>query len=323
MLVQFFKNNNPSSFILVSLLAMLLWVNGFVLLPSVEVSDQMYLFGLFNNFHFHPSFLNTLIALLLVLGEAFLLNFMVNKYEILSKSSFLPALFYIILMSMDSGMLLFYPSIISNFLILLIIYVLLESYRKDIAFSNAFDAGALCSTATLFYPPTIILFPVLGIGLFILRPFNWREWVICLIGICAPYLFVFCYYFWTDQLHYFWNYPFFRTTTYVNYSSSLLTVFSIVILIILLSISKLTNNLRGGSQKKSKGTLFLIWLAVLSALSLYWAPSVSCCYLSLFIIPVSVFCAEYIASVKKKWWGEFLFAILFISIIVNLMSVYF
>jgi len=325
MLIQFFKNNNPSTFIFLSLLALVLWVNGFVLHSNTELQEQVSLFNLFNNFHFFASFIKPLLALLFILGEAFLLNFLVNKYDVLSKPSFLPALLYIILMSMDNSMLTLHASIIANFLILLIVYVFMESYRKEVAFSNAFDAGALYSIATLFYSPIIVLLPILGIGLFILRPFNWREWIICLIGICVPYLFVIAYYFLTDRFDYFLNNAFFHftPTSFTTYSSALLSVFSIVFLIILLSLGKLANNIRGGSQKKSKSTILFLWITVFSLLSLYITPSLSCNYFSVLIIPVSVFCAEYLSSVKKRWWGEFLFAILFISVIVNLMSVYF
>jgi len=324
MLIQFFKNNNPSAFISLSLLALVLWVNGFVLHQNIEAEQQISLFAPFN-FHFYPPFVSVLLALLLVLGEAFLLNFLVNKYEILSKPSFLPALLYIILMSMDNSMFTLHAAIVANFLILLIIYVFMESYRKEAAFSNAFDVGALYSIASLFYSPIITLLPVLGIGLFILRPFNWREWIICFIGICIPYLFIIAYYFLNGELNYFFSKPFFylAPTSLTHYSSSLLTVFSIVFLILLLSLGKVANNIRGGSQKKSKGTLLFIWITLFSLLSLYMVPSLSCNYFSLLIIPVSFFCAEYLSGVRKKWWSEFLFAILFISIIVNLMSVYF
>jgi hypothetical protein len=325
MLVQFFRNNNSSSFIFLPLLSLVLWANGFVLHPNVELQEQIPAFELFNHFQWYVSFVKPLLALLFILTEAFLLNFMVNKYDLLPKPSFLPALLYIVLMSMDNSMFTLRSSLIANFIVLLIIYGLMESYRKDSAFSNAFDIGALIAIATFFYQPTAMLLPILGIGLLIMRPFNWREWVICLIGICTPYIFVYCYYFWSNQLYQSWSISFFFTAskTSVNYSSSLLTVFCILLLIVFASLRKIGNNLRGGMQKKSKSTLLLIWIALFSLLALYVSPSLSCNNLSLLIIPVSVFCALYLSSVKKRWWGEFLFSILFISIIVNLMSVYF
>ncbi len=325
MLIQFFKNNNPSAFIFLPLLALVLWINGFVLHQNTQTQELIPLFDFLSKIPFYASFIPPFLAFVFMLGEAFLLNFIANKYEILSKPSFLPALLYIILMSIDNSMLALHASVIANFLILLIVLVFLESYRKDSAFSNAFEVGVLGSLATLFYPPTVVLLPVLGIGLLVMRPFNWRDWIICLIGICTPYLFVCTYYFLNDQLGSFLTISWFHSnlSNPIRYSSALISIFSIITLIILLSLRGLSNNLRGGSQKKSKSTLLFIWIAVFSPLSLYMLSYTSCSSLSLFMIPVSIFCSIYLSSVKKKWWGEFLFAILFISVIVNLVSAYF
>jgi len=325
MLIQFFKNNNPFAFIFLPLLTLVLWINGFVLPQNTQAQELIPLFDFFVKIPFYTSFILPFLALVFVLSEAFLLNFIANKYEILPKSSFLPALLYIILMSIDNSMLTLRAPVIANFLILLIVLVFLESYRKDSAFSNAFDVGALSSIATLFYPPTIVLLPVLGIGLLVMRPFNWRDWIICLIGIFTPYLFVCAYYFLNGQLESLGIISFFYSNLNhpINPSSALISIFGIVSLIILLSLGDVSNNLRGGSQKKSKSTLLFIWIALFSPFSLYMLSSISFSSFSLFIIPTSIFCALYLSNVKKKWWGEFLFAILFISVIVNLMSVYF
>jgi hypothetical protein len=325
MLIQFFKNNNPFAFIFLPLLTLVLWINGFVLPQNTQTKELIPLFDFFGKIPFYTSFILPFLALVFVLIEAFLLNFIANKYEILPKSSFLPALLYIILMSIDNSMLTLRAPVIANFLILLIVLVFLESYRKDSAFSNAFDVGALSSIATLFYPPTIVLLPILGIGLLVMRPFNWRDWIICLIGIFTPYLFVCAYYFLNGQLESLGIISFFYSNFShpINPSSALISIFGIVSLIILLSLGDVSNNLRGGSQKKSKSTLLFIWIALFSPFSLYMLSSISFSSFSLFIIPASIFCALYLSNVKKKWWGEFLFAILFISVIVNLMSVYF
>ena len=149
-----------------------------------------------NNFHY----LATLIAFILIVCEAFLLNYIVNENEILTKPSFLPALFYIVFMSNDSTLLMLHPLLFANFFLLLAINKIISSYRKDNAFSNAFDAGILLSLSTLFYFPCIVFLPILGIGFILFRPFNWREWIISFIGILLPYSFVFTYYFWNNLL---------------------------------------------------------------------------------------------------------------------------
>lgn len=325
MLIRFFKNNNPSAFIFLPIFALVLWVNGFVIAQHNEIQHSMPFYEMIA----HPLLafpsISTLIALLFIIGEAFLINFIINENNILSKPSFLPALFYIVFMSIDNSMLTLYPVILANLFILLTIYVLIESYRKNNAFSNAFDAGALFSIATLFYSPVLLLFPILGIGLSILRPFNWREWVICLLGFLSPYLFVITFYFWNDQLHYFWDNKIFYiiTKSLVHYSSYLYSTMGVIFFLIILSVGKIVTNLAGASQKKIKSIFLFLWIAFFALLSIQRAPSISVKFFSLLAIPFSVFCAEYFLNIKKKWWGEFLFTLLFVSVIINLMSVYF
>jgi len=325
MLIGFFSKTTARRLLsFLPLLALVLWINGFVIKQDIEIQHCMPLYEMFKPL-FGFSLISTFIALLFIVAEAFLLNFIIDKNEVLSKPSFLPALLYIIFMSIDNSMLVLHPSVLANLFVLLAIYVLTDSYRKNSAFSNAFDAGALFSIATLFYAPVFIVLPLLGIGLFIFRPFNWREWIICAIGLLMPFLFVLAFYFWNERLDYFWSdkivYSIVKPS--INYSSVFYVLVGIILIIIFLSLGNLFRNLTGVSQKKIKITQLLIWLSVFALLSLQRAPSVSCKYFSLFAIPVSVFCAEYLLSVKRKWWSELLFTILFVSLIINLTLIYF
>jgi hypothetical protein len=325
MLVGIFKNNNSGSYILLAVLGILLWSNAFIAPPEIVVQHSMPLYEVLISPLLKYQYLCSALGLLLLLLEAFLLNQITNKNETLSKLSFIPALLYIILMSADNSMLTLHPSLVANMLLLLSFYSFTDSYRKDAAFSNVFDVGALFAIATLFYAPFVILFPVLAIGLFAFRPFNWREWTICMIGIIIPYLFTITIYFWNDNLHYLITDKIMYTPSGVTpvYSSSFYSVVAIVIIILLLSLGNLVKNLSGASQKKIKSTQFLIWVAVFSLISLNKATTIDYHSFSLFIIPASVFCGEYLLCAKKKWWAEFLFALLFISLIINLISVYF
>ena len=325
MFISFFKNNNPSAYIFLSILSLVLWTSGSAQPQDAQMQHLMPLYELLIVPLLAFPFIAKTIAFILVLNQSFLINYIVNKNEVLEKPSFLPALMYIVIMSFDNAMLTLNDAMLANSFILLTLYVFTESYRKDLAFSNVFDAGALFSIATLFYAPTIFLLPVLALGLFVFRPFHWREWVICIIGIMVPYIFTLSAYFWKNSLDYFWKDKIFYTIIRhsISYSSTFYTTIGIVCLLFFLSLGNLINNLTGASQKKIKTTQMLVWIAILGFVSLRIAPSTSCKYFSVIIIPVSVFSAEYLSSVKKKWWGEFLFSILFISVIINLISTHF
>lgn len=326
MLIRFFKNNNPSSFILLPLFALVLWIVGFFLDQNSAVKYSMPFYEALANSISNIPFLAVFIAFVLVIAEAFLLNYIVNENEILAKPSFLPALFYIVFMSNDSGMLLLHPLVFSNFFILLGIHKLVNSYRKDNAFSNAFDAGVFFSIATLFYFPAIVFLPLLGIGFILFRPFNWREWMITFLGVLMPYVFVFTYYFWNDTLiSWLENKLLSRLDDQLNlYSSnSFYFILSAGWFIVLLSIGKLFGDHSDTSQKNKKGLLLLIWASLFALLSVFIAQEISIRSFSALAIPFSVFCANYFLKIKKKWWAELLFIFLLTSVFVNHLFNYF
>jgi hypothetical protein len=200
MFIQFFKNNNPASYILLPAFALVLWISGFFIEQTTIGANNMPLYDMVVSPIASLTFLNVLLAFILVLGEAFLLNFIVNENQIVKTSTFIPALMYICYMSNDVEKLTLNPTIFANLFILLAIYKLSSSYRKDSAFSEAFDTGFLFSIAFFFYFPTLILLPLLIVGLIIFRPFNWREWVISFLGFLLPFTLVISYYFWFDKL---------------------------------------------------------------------------------------------------------------------------
>ena len=204
MMIRFFKNNNPISYILLSLLTIVLWLPGFFTEQEINVNQGMPLYDMLVLPIIHLSFAPTLIAITLIISEAFILNSVINENDILPIQTFLPSLLFILLMSCNKELMALHPILFANFFILFTINKLARSYRKNTAISQAFDAGLFSSIATLFYLPYIILIPVLGIGLQIFRPIIWREWVICALGAIFPYLFVIMYYFWNDSLDYLW-----------------------------------------------------------------------------------------------------------------------
>jgi hypothetical protein len=327
MFIRFFKSNNASALIFLPLFAIAIWAFGFISPAIVEVKHSMPLYELivrpFSTIHW----LETLVGLILVVGEAFLLNYIVNENEVLSKQSYLPALFYILFMSNNNDMLLLTPPLFANLFILFAINKLLSSYRKDNAFSQAFDAGLLISVATLFYFPYIVFLPLLGVSLIIMRPFNWREWVISFLGVLIPYIFVVTFYFWNDKLDYLFFdkmfYPITRHKLTTAFPKSFYFMIGTGWLILLFSIGKLFQGVGIGSQKTKKSIILLVWFFFFSALSVLMAPEISTKYFSPLAIPAAVFCGNYFANIKKQWWPEFLLLLLLSSIFFNLIVYFF
>ena len=324
MFIRFFKSNNASALLFLPLIAIAIWVFGFIHPIILPINHSMPLYELMAGIFVSIPWLSTLIGLILVIGEAFLLNFIVNENEVLEKQNYLPALFYIVFMSNNDAMLTLHPLLFGNLFILLALHKLLSSYRKDNAFSQAFDAGLLVSISTLFYCPFVVFLPLLGVALIIIRPFNWREWIISFLGAAIPYLFVITFYFWNDRLDYLFYdkmfYQLIREKPIVDFPMTFYFMLGIGWIVILFSIFKIILGVGIGSQRTKKSIVLLVWALFFSALSILLAPEISTKYFSALAIPSAVFCANYFTHIKKGWWAEFLFILLLSSLFVNLFA---
>ena len=324
MFIRFFKSNNASALLFLPLIAIVIWVFVFIHPIILPIKHSMPLYELMAGIFVSIPWLSTLIGLILVIGEAFLLNFIVNENEVLEKQNYLPALFYIVFMSNNDAMLTLHPLLFGNLFILFALHKLLSSYRKDNAFSQAFDAGFLISIATLFYFPFVVFLPLLGVGLIIMRPFNWREWIISFLGASIPYLFVITFYFWNDRLDYLFYdkmfYQFIREEQVLDFPKTFYFMLGIGWMVILFSIFKIIVGVGIGSQRTKKSIILFVWFLFFSALSILLAPEISTKYFSVLAIPSAVFCANYFTHIKKGWWAEFLFLLLLSSLFVNLFA---
>lgn len=323
MIIRLLKSNNASGFIVLPIVVLAIWAFGFIHPQMLSVRHSMPLYELMAAPLISAPRLAIIISILLLTAEVFLLNYIVNENEVLAKKSNLPALFYIVFMSINSSMLILHPMLLSNLFILFALNKIFNSYRKDIAFSQLFDAGFLISIASLFYFPCIVCVPVLGAALVLFRPFHWREWVIAFLGLLLPYIFITVYYFWNDSTEYLFYdkmfFPMLFKNAGLHPSNSFYVLISLCSLIILFAFGSLFNSISSGAQRTKKALVLMIWLFIFSGLSLFLAPQISAKYFSLLAIPAAVICSNYYLRLKRGFLGEILFILLLIALFTNLL----
>jgi hypothetical protein len=323
MIVGLLRSNNATAFIALPLVALAIWSFAFFIPNTPDIKHAMPLYELVLRPMVNISWLNKIIAVLLIIAEGFLLNYIVNENDVLTKKTNLPALFYIVFISNNSAMFELHPVLFSNLFLLFALNKILNSYRKDVAFSQVFDAGLLISIATLFYFPCIVFLPLIGIALIIFRPFLWREWIISFIGVLIPYVFVITYYFWNNMLGYLvfdkMLLPAVTKADPEEYPGSFYFLLSVGCMIVVLSLGGLLKGLEGGSQKTKKALILMIWYFAFAGLSVFFAPRISTKYFSLLTIPLAVICSNYYLRMKKELLGELLFLVFLIALFINLI----
>ncbi|HYK76747.1 MAG TPA: DUF6427 family protein [Daejeonella sp.] len=257
---------------------------------------------------------NVLIAMLLCLIQAFIFNNIVNEHNLLGKPTFLPALLYVTASSLISPFLVLSPVLICNFLILWMVSKFLGIYRRDDVRSVMFDLGMIIGLGTLIYFPFVAMLPLLWISLIIFRAFDWREWLVGLIGFATIFFFLAVFYYWNDSLNQFYRIwlPLtsqFPTNLHVNLYDYLVLI--PVAIIFILGVFQLRKNFFKSFVQTRKSFQLLFFMFLAGLLSFYLKPELQLYHFLLCAPPAAVLMAYYfLYAGKKRWIYEGLYLIL-------------
>ncbi len=261
---------------------------------------------------------NVFLAAFLLFIQALIFNRIINSYNLLGKSTFLPALMYVSAGSLLTPFLILSPVLICNFLVLWMIEKFLSISKRDELKPVMYDLGMIVAMGTLVYFPFITMLPVLWISLIIFRPFNWREWLAVVIGFITIFFFLAVFYYWNDSLDQFYRIwlPLatkFPTYLKINYYDTLVLI--PVIIILILGFFKLQKNFFRSVVHLRKSFQLLFFLFLTGLASFYLKEDIKLYHFLLCVAPVSALMAYYFAYSSKRWMYESLFLVLVASII--------
>ncbi|HVW94757.1 MAG TPA: DUF6427 family protein [Mucilaginibacter sp.] len=265
-----------------------------------------------------PTAYNMLFAAAIVLAQALLINHLVNHFNLLGKPSFLPALLYITTSALFKSFLILSAPLICNFLIIWMLFKLFSFYKKGDAKSATFDLGMMVAVGSLVYLPFIYLFLAIWIGLFIFRPFNWREVVAGVIGYATVFFFLAVYYYWNNSLKEFpaiWLPLTARFPNTINiYYSNYIVLIPVVVILVLCFFKLQQNFFKSYVQvRKSFQLLFVIFL--IAGLCFYVKKPFNINHFLLCAVPCAIFLSYYFLYAKTRWFYESLYLLLLISVI--------
>ena len=262
------------------------------------------------------------ISLLFVVLQAFFLTNVINKQGVLRDSSHLPALLYVVLMSCFPEQLSFNPLLFANFFIIVFLNSIFNFYRSDTAVFEVFNAGVFIGIASLFYWPCLFLFPLTMASLFVLRPFNMREWTVSFLGVLLPFLFYGSVLFWLDMLSI--NSiksilePLYSVQFSTAYNGTYIILTAILAIIIIASLWRFSRDLNNFSKLRARKFLaIIVWFFLFAALSYLVASKNTMIGLSFLAIPLSVIISNYFLSLKNQLLAELVFLLLLAAVIYN------
>ena len=304
------------------LVLMVMWV---FILPKPEIINTENAFPLFLyvfQIVRQSRFALIVISLFFVVLQAFFLTNVINKQGVLRETSHLPALLYVVLMSCFPEQLSFNPLLFANFFIIVFLNSIFNFYRSDTAVFEVFNAGVFIGLASLFYWPCLFLFPLTMASLFVLRPFNIREWAVSFLGVLLPFVFFGVVLFWLDMLSV--NSiksilePLYRVQFSTAYNGTYIILTAILAIILIASLWSFSSDLNNFSNLRARKFLaIIVWFFLFAALSYLVASKNSMIGLSFLAIPLSVIISSYFLSLKNQLLAELVFLLLLAAVIYN------
>lgn len=269
----------------------------------------MPLYGILINFISPVSIWGALITMIIWVIHGFLLVRLNTKFFFINERTYLPAVIFILSGCFIADLQYFNPVIISSIFLLIAIERLIDSYRDTNISFNSFDAGLLIGIGCLFYLNLGFFLVLIWIGLQILRPVNWREWLVPILGFFAPVLL-------TAATYYLINgdlYLFIRTiqdnTVPVKYAITQFHYYFLgyLALIIVFASFRIIRDLLTKKVKSRKIFQILWWVFSLSVIVFFLVPWASFDMIIFGFIPLSFLLTHYLLNIRVKWFGELVF----------------
>jgi len=200
MLVRLLKGPQPSNILLIALFGALLWLK---LFWTHNFESQEFFAPFLSAKYMHINgfqLLNSLILFALVIFEAFYIVRLNMKYIFIDRRTYFPAFIYILWMTLMAGTDHFNAATIANLLIIIAIEGILSTKPSHLNVKIVYRSGLLLGIASFFYWPAILIILPFWFIMLVLFGLNWRGLLAQIVGAATPWMFVFAWWFFTDNL---------------------------------------------------------------------------------------------------------------------------
>lgn len=306
MFVKLLKGPQPANILLIVLFSALLWLK---LFWTHSFDEQIYFAPFLKSSYLYiggMQFLNAFLLFAFIIFEAFYMVRLNFQYIFIDRRTYFPAFVYILWLTLMTGNPHFNATVIANFFILIAFEDILKLKVNRLNINIIYKSGLLLGLASLFYwPVLLIIIPFWFISL-ILHGLNWRGLIGQITGALTPWMFVFAFYFLTDQIH-IWHY--FQNTLLEYRNIPLHTDISsikIYVLIFLL-LSAMFYHFTHLIDKKiiiRKYYSGLFWFLVIITAAVLLIPSAGQAGVALAAIPSTIFLSNQYLITRNKFFPE-------------------
>lgn|GEM_PF-514774 len=305
-LLSLFRTNQFFANALLVIYALLIWSPSFFISQAALSSDGTFIFDtLATILPATGSIANSLIAALLALVQAIILNLMVSRYRLTEEITLFPGLFYLLFMGFSGSFWTVNPLLIANFFLIFAIIELVETYKEFSSADRIYNIGLFIGIASLCYFSYIVFLVSAWIGIGILRAIRWKERLILLFGFFSPYFLVFTYQFWNDHLSDFIsqeigsNFHFFSYSPYRGYDDLITLVLVMTMLIIAVFSYKLYTYKK--KIKIQKIIDLLYWGIAATIISILFQAQINVQHFLMLLPILAIFVSINFVHMSRQW----------------------
>ena len=327
MLLRILKSNSLFSPLLIPVIGVLFWMQSFQSPGLIDINltnGAMPLYNLFYRLFKELGFWQVFFAFILVLANSFFISQLGSNFLFQRNRSYLPGIIYLITVSSITRLHLLLPAHFAALFVLISIYFIFDTYHKPNEITFTFNASFFLSIASLFYLPSVILFPLVWIAIFVLQKSdNWRLLVIPVLGFSIPWIFLWTYSFLTDSTAVLWKelvimlWDYHNSYLFEPYFWLLSAVVSLAAILGSFSIISVYHRIKVSSRKYFVIFYWMLGILLASGLGLI---TIGIEIVALSTIPLAYFVTQFLVMGHKSIWKE---AVMWFYVAIMVFSIYF
>lgn len=268
-----------------------------------------------------------LIAMFLVTIQAGLFNKILLDNKALNENSYIPALVYVLCMSLFFDFFTLTPMLMSITFLLpaldhLFQHIEIRAKRDE----QIFSIGLYIGIAALFYLPVILLAPAILLILVLFTGTVFRRYMLLSFGVILPLLLLISYYLLINGVRDFY-YNFFNPwmeiegETLIKFSS-LIWIIGIPAIYTVMGLIKISQGMRFTNYQVRLTQVMFIWL-IFSIALMFFGAEVTPAKFMILVPPAAFYISHYFITFKKGWKSEVSFLIFFLSIVFVSLGTFF
>ena len=320
MLFSLIHKNSPYIIFIYPVLFIILFISH--ILHPIEITmyydaNPMPLYAWITQLHMYSKYIWYGVILLFMLMNAFLLSRIQVLFRIIDTATAVPILLYFLLSASSNVFQQCNPLHAALTFLLISIISIFKMYKNEQSLQPVFEAGFMLALASMFYANMIFYAVFLYIALFVLVPFNWRQWISLTIGILTPFIIVSSIYFLQDQLYDFFELFVKNTFIWQKSFSFHYEHFIFFGFLALIFIFALFHTFSGSIKKvatKKYYSLFFIFMLVTTGI-FFLVPAAGKEIVFFLIIPLAFIIGNYLENIRSRFWQELIFTLIVIGVI--------